>query len=319
MLGGVTERIRTWIIGLFVGAINGMSRPEDRESAVRWLSQSRDILTSDQPLSSKAKGLNGLINSRATAKAVASGVGAAFSNYRKSNLPLSMKVAIPATLAAMPIVGGQAAGVAAFGGAIGLPVLLLIFLGAAGVTSIIESIGISPAAREDVRKIVETIIADERLRRASAALKAAMRDNPTTACRQDVPAEELALRASLLAMDPYEFERHVMSFFESAGLEISVTSKSNDLGVDGTALHPDGLLIVQCKRNATANKVGRPTVQQFKGVVEENGAVRGYIVTTSSFTAEAIDSAVMTDKIVLVDMDQLIDWHQKTPAFGPLG
>lgn len=316
MLGGIAERIRGWVIGLFVGAINGMSRPEDRESAVRWLSQSRDILTSDQPLSGKARSLNALIDSRATAKAVASSVGTTFSNYRKSNLPLSMKVAIPATLAAIPIVGGQAAGVAAFGGAVGLPVLLLIFLGAAGVTSIIESISVSPATRDDIRKIVEKIIADERLRRASAALKAAMRDQPTTAFRQDVPAEESALRASLLAMDPYEFERHVMSFFEGAGLEISVTSKSSDLGVDGTALHPDGLLIVQCKRNSSTNKVGRPVIQQFKGVVEENGAARGYIVTTSSFTAEAIESAAMTDKIVLVDAVQLVGWHREPPQFN---
>lgn len=316
MLGGVTERIRAWIIGLFVGAINGMSRPDDRASAIRWLGQSREVLTSDQSLSGKARSLNALIDSKAAAKAVASSVGATFSNYRQSNLPLSMKVAIPATLAAIPIVGGQAAGIAAFGGAVGLPVLLLIFLGAAGVTSIIESIAVSPAARKDVMRIVEAIIADERMRRASAALKAAMRNQPARPFRQEPPAEELALRAYMLAMDPFDFERHVMSFFEAAGLETSVTAKSNDLGVDGTALHPDGLLIVQCKRNATTNKVGRPTIQQFKGVVEENGAVRGYIVTTSSFTAEAVESAAITDKIALVDMDELVAWHQVPPTFS---
>lgn len=312
MLGGVTERIRVWIIGLFVGAINGMSRPEDRESAVRWLTQSREVLSSDEPLAGKAKQLNALIDSRATARAVVSSVGTAFTNYRQSNLPLSMKVAVPATLAAMPLVGGQAAGLAAFGGAIGLPVLLLVFLGVAGVTSIIESVAISPAARVGVESIVEVIIADERARRASAELKAAMRDHPATAHRKEVPAEESALRAYLLAMDPFDFERHVMSFFEAAGLKTSVTAKSNDLGLDGTALHPDGLLIVQCKRNATANKVGRPVVQQFKGVVEENGAARGYIVTTASFTVEAVESAAMTDKIVLVDMEGLIGWHRET-------
>jgi restriction endonuclease Mrr len=75
-------------------------------------------------------------------------------------------------------------------------------------------------------------------------------------------------------------------------------------------------MIVQCKRNATANKVGRPTIQQFKGVVEEQNAHRGYVVTTSAFTEEAIESAVLTSKIVLVSMDDLVRWHEEPPTFS---
>lgn len=74
-------------------------------------------------------------------------VSEAVSNYRKSDLPLSMKIALPATLAAVPLVGGQAAGIAAFGGAFGVPVLSLVFLGTAGITSIIETIVTDPEAR----------------------------------------------------------------------------------------------------------------------------------------------------------------------------
>ena len=59
---------------------------------------------------------------------MAKSISATASNYRKSNLPLSMKIALPATLAAIPFVGGHAAGIAAFGGALGVPVLLLVFL-----------------------------------------------------------------------------------------------------------------------------------------------------------------------------------------------
>lgn len=58
-----------------------------------------------------------------------------------------MKIALPATLAAIPLVGGHAAGIAAFGGALGVPVLLLIFLGTAGITSIIEAAVTNPEAR----------------------------------------------------------------------------------------------------------------------------------------------------------------------------
>jgi restriction endonuclease Mrr len=67
---------------------------------------------------------------------------------------------------------------------------------------------------------------------------------------------------------------------------------------------------VQCKRNAKENGVGRPTVQQFKGVVEENSAWRGYIVTTSYFTNEAVESAAKNDKFILIDLVKLLEWHR---------
>ena len=39
-------------------------------------------------------------------------------------------------------------------------------------------------------------------------------------------------------------------------------------------------------------------------------AHRGYIVTTSTFTSEARDSAARNGKLVLVDMAVLADWHK---------
>lgn len=63
------------------------------------------------------------------------------------------------------------------------------------------------------------------------------------------------------------------------------------------------------------NKVGRPTVQQFKGVIEEQNAQRGYIVTTSTFTEEARLSAQLSNKLVLVDIDDLVKWHAEAPTF----
>jgi restriction system protein len=75
-------------------------------------------------------------------------------------------------------------------------------------------------------------------------------------------------------------------------------------------------MITQCKRNSTDNKVGRPTIQQFKGVIEEQNALRGYVVTTSTFTEEATESAELSDKLVLVDMDLLVRWHAAAPTFS---
>jgi HJR/Mrr/RecB family endonuclease len=283
--------------------------------AIQWLSDSRDVVASDLRPIDKFKKLNALISSRTAIRAVAGSVSEAVSNYRKANLPWSMKIALPATLAAIPLVGGQAAGIAAFGSALGVPVLLLIFIGAAGITSIIETVVTNPEARPHIAEIIDVIIKDERLRQTSAQMKSAMRERPVDPLRSETPVEEIALRKYLLVMDPFEFERHIVSFFEKSGLEACVTQKSNDLGADGFAVHSDGLIVVQCKRNSTDNKVGRPTVQQFKGVIEEHGALEGYLVTTSSFTEEAVQSAGLSDKVVLVDMDCLVRWHDVAPAF----
>lgn len=315
MLGGAIAGVRKWLIGLFAGTINRTIRPEDRAVAVRWLGQSREVVASDASSLEKLRQLNSLINSRSAIKAVAGNVSDAVANYRKSGLPMSMKVAIPATLAALPFIGGQAAGIAAFGGALGVPVLLLVFLGVSGITSIIEAIVTSPDSRTRIAEIIDVIIEDERLRRVSAELKAAMRDQPVDPNRYAMPADELELRQRLLNMEPFHFERHTMSFFKGSGLEAWVTPKSRDFGVDGGAVHALGLFVVQCKRNAADNKVGSPTIQQFKGAIEEHGASRGYVVTTSTFTGGAVASAGMSDKIVLIAMDDLVRWHREAPVF----
>lgn len=59
------------------------------------------------------------------------------------------------------------------------------------------------------------------------------------------------------------------------------------------------------------NPVGRPAIKQFKGVVEEQGAFRGYFVTTSRFTNEATESAAKSDRIRLVDGAELVRWHRE--------
>lgn len=315
MLARATDAVRKWVIGLFAAAIKAATRTSDREAAVEWLAKSRSVVAGQQSPGEKFRQLNALMNSRAAFKAIGSGVADGVSAYRQSRLPLPLKIAIPATLAALPLLGGQAAGIAAFGSALGVPVLLLIFLGVSGITSVIEAVITDPEARTHVAAILDVIIEDERLRRASAQMKAAMRDQPADPVRYAMPSDEILLRDHLLKMDPFEFERHTMSFYERAGLVAWNTKKSNDFGADGFAMHSDGLLVVQCKRNAIANRVGRPTVQQFKGVIEEQGAFRGYIVTTSGFTQEAVESAALGGRVVLIDIDTLVEWHREPPIF----
>ncbi|QTA84882.1 Restriction endonuclease domain-containing protein [Desulfonema magnum] len=123
-----------------------------------------------------------------------------------------------------------------------------------------------------------------------------------------MPEDEKALREKLLYMDPFDFELHVMNFFKECGLPAWVTKRSNDHGIDGFAKHPEGLIIVQCKRY-TENPIGPGVVREFKGVLEENEVWRGYIVTTSYFTDGAKDSASKNRKIFLKDIESLTKWH----------
>lgn len=162
--------------------------------------------------------------------------------------------------------------------------------------------------------ILGIIAEDEIARRVSASMKAAMKEEPLEPKRFKVPPDEEKLRQKLLEMDPFDFERHVVSFF-SVGMEAWVTRKSNDFGVDGFARGADGLIVIQCKRYAPDNPVGAPAVREFKGVIEENGAARGYLVTTSRFTADALASGGKSSSLELVDMDALVRWHA-APPFG---
>ena len=258
MFDAASKGIRRWIVDLFASAIKQTYRPEDRQAAIQWLLKSREILGGDGGMAEKLKALNAQLNARAAASAIASSVADAVKNYRSSKLPWPMKIAMPATLAAIPLVGLHGAGIAAFGSAIGLPVLLLVFLGTAGITSILEAVVTNPHSRAGVAIVVARILAAEASRRAKADFRSRMAGEPGSPKATPMPEDEAELRASLLAMDPYEFEAHVMSFFEKAGLASVCHPRSKDYGMDGYAEHAEGLIVVQCKRNASDNKVGRP-------------------------------------------------------------
>lgn len=312
----VRLRLQSWLVDLFIASIKSVSKDEDRMEVLFWLSRSQDILGNDQPIKDKFVGLYALMDGQKTVRIVVNAVTESVKNYASADLPLAVKLSVPLTLLAVPFVGGQGAGIAALGGAVGLPVLLLIFLGTAGITAILEPFAASKDARNHLGFILGLIARDEVLRHIRAAIKNGSQGAPSKPVPTEMPEDEREIQASLLAMDPYRFENHVMSFFEAAGLQAWVTKKSSDMGVDGFARHPKGLIVVQCKRNGPDNLVGGPTVQQFKGVIEENEAYIGYLVTTSGFTDRARFSAEHSAKLVLVAMNELVAWHKVAPTFA---
>ncbi len=307
------NKVEQWLISVFAKVIDSVSTEQDRLDILSWLVLVREIL--DNPklklsMLDKVKRIQEISDMGETTKIVLRSIGTTINNYKNSNLPWALKIAIPVTLAAATVVGGSGVGVAALGGAIGMPLLVLIFLGSAGITSILESFFTSKESQSYISVIMALIVKDEIYRRANHSLKQAMTCEPLQPKKCELPTEDIEqLKQKLMTMDPFVFEQHVMSFFQDKGMLAWVTKKSNDAGVDGFARHENGLIVVQCKRHSENNLVGRPVIQQFKGVVEENEAWRGYVVTTSKFTQEAKDSALKNEKLVLIDMDILVEWH----------
>jgi restriction system protein len=93
--------------------------------------------------------------------------------------------------------------------------------------------------------------------------------------------------------------------FEDAGRAIG---RSGDGGIDGI-IKQDRLgldtVYVQAKRYAADNSVGAGEVRNLAGALQMRKATKGVLITTSSFTKEAISTAQQIGTIVLVDGEQL--------------
>ncbi|MCC2106834.1 MAG: restriction endonuclease [Hyphomicrobiales bacterium] len=316
MLENVRGVLTNWIVGLFVRTIKSIPRPEARIETLNWLSSSREIVASSRSARDKFLELYRSLNARRGVAVAFESVASAVKAYAKSDLPLAAKLALPATVLALPFAGGQAAGIAAFGSAIGVPVLLLIFIGAAGITAIIEACATNETARAYTMSLLDRVAQDERFRAFRAAMRTGSQGEPRAPNRATSPID--ADREEWLrSMDPLEFQDHVMSFFPADRFSnIFSSRRGSDRGVDGYATHQNGLVVIQCKRYGAGNKVGGPAIREFRGAMHENSAMWGVFVTTSSFTAEAELSASKSLNLSLVDMRQLLQWHENPPDFG---
>lgn len=92
-------------------------------------------------------------------------------------------------------------------------------------------------------------------------------------------------------LSPRKFEELVADMFRNQGYDVTLTQRSKDGGMDIIAVQRSDIgtimTIVECKRYAPDNKVGVDIVRGVYGVVEQQRATRGIIVTTSFFTRDA--------------------------------
>lgn len=107
-------------------------------------------------------------------------------------------------------------------------------------------------------------------------------------------ADSLTADTNLAAMDWEDFEHIVRELFSKlfssrAQAEVHVTRASRDYGVDALIFDPDpihgGKFVIQAKRYV--NTVDVAAVRDLYGTVQNEGANRGYLVTTSSFGPES--------------------------------
>ena len=130
---------------------------------------------------------------------------------------------------------------------------------------------------------------------------------------------QTALKDELLTRlkngSPTFFERVVLKLLSAMGFGITggaqFTGQPGDGGIDGV-IHEDKLgldiVCIQAKRYGETS-VGRPTIQQFSGSMDGYKAKKGVILTTSSFSKEAIAfvDRIEGKRVVLIDGNQLVE------------
>ena len=96
---------------------------------------------------------------------------------------------------------------------------------------------------------------------------------------------ELDQRPNLMELSPTEFEALVTNLFEKMGLETRQTQASRDGGVDCVAYDArpilGGKVVIQAKRYK--HTVGVSAVRDLFGTMQNEGASKGILVTTSGY------------------------------------
>lgn len=113
-------------------------------------------------------------------------------------------------------------------------------------------------------------------------------------------------------MDPHRFEELVCELLERMGYEdIYLTTHTRDMGVDVVATIELGITaareVVQVKRQHRA--IHRPTLDALRGSLHRFNAVRGTLITTSTFSKGTREAAFERGAapITLIDGERLID------------
>ena len=174
-----------------------------------------------------------------------------------------------------------------------------------------ETDELSAAQVEDIRRKVAAA-RREVARDSSEDDEAADASAPTDEAEAASSDHREAVRELLRSISAAGFERFCQRLLRESGFErVEVTGRSGDGGIDGHGLLRVNPLvsfsvIFQSKRYQTP--VGSPQIRDFRGAMSGR-ADRGLMITTSSFTRDAVREANRdgATQIELIDADGIID------------
>jgi restriction system protein len=124
--------------------------------------------------------------------------------------------------------------------------------------------------------------------------------------RRNVAVE---ISEALSKVSPTFFETIVLDVvhrmgYGASGADLQRVGRTGDAGIDGViSLDKLGLEKVYIQAKHWQPSVGRPEVQAFYGALAGQHAKRGVFITTSSFTAQAVEFARSVEGIVIVLID----------------
>lgn len=138
-------------------------------------------------------------------------------------------------------------------------------------------------------------------------------DRLADAVKEIRDAIAIDLLENLLQVSSNRFEVIVLDVLHKLGYgghrdDLQRVGGTGDAGIDGIiSLDKLGLerVYVQAKRWQTT--VGRPELQAFYGALAGQKAKRGIFITTSGYTAHAIDFAKSVEGLVLIDGNRLVN------------
>lgn len=122
---------------------------------------------------------------------------------------------------------------------------------------------------------------------------------------------------AVYSLSSREFEELVAELLYKQGYTVELTPPSKDGGFDMYAARKDGLgeflYLVECKRYAPGNPVGVQVVRALHGMVQQEQATAGIVVTTSRFTKGAVEFQQSAQyKLSLRDYVHLKGWLTTT-------
>lgn len=124
---------------------------------------------------------------------------------------------------------------------------------------------------------------------------------------------EAELLEQVRSSTPAFFERLVVDLIVSMGYGGSrkdagkAVGRSGDGGIDGIIKEDKlGLDVIYLQAKRWDASVGRPEVQKFAGALQGQRASKGILITTSSFTKDAVEYVnIISAKIILIDGEAL--------------